>query len=383
MSKFWHLITHGNVEKDFYVKNKKQLRERNVKMLKVAFTFAVAVDVILLILSYTMPLLDNMKGFYTFFTAWYILWEILTFTVLSKNQHFAKFFYGILSGSVLTMTALAGSYYSKDLCAVVFLVFLIFIPGLYVNKPTCCVTTTVLSGAIFCLMVAYFKTDPYIISVDITNTVFSVVVGIVFNLYSINIHLQNIQSSIILKEQSTTDELTALPNRRSFNKSIGDYFDACQDHELVIIMMDIDYFKKYNDTYGHLKGDECLAMVGKSLAKTAQQYGVFVARYGGEEFIVIDSEHGGKMAAEIAEAFIRNIEALHIENKGSDSQYVTLSAGYAACPGRSVDNYMQLINMADEALYQAKRSGRNCFRAYDGPVSGGRETARKLVDVSK
>lgn len=282
MSDFLYLVTHGKVEKDFYRKHNHQLCERNVKMLKLSFTFAAVINIMLFVFTFSVSILQEMKVFYGFFSIWFVVWEFLTFTILTKHHNLAKLFYAILAASALILTALAGSLYSKDMCTVTYFVFLIFIPGLYVNRPTYCIMTTVISNSIFCMMVVYFKSDPYIINIDIINAIFCGIVGIVFNFYSINMQLENIQSSIILKEQSTIDELTALPNRRCFNRKIDDYFSCALIGEISIIMMDIDYFKIFNDTYGHLKGDECLSRVGNMLALTAKKYGVFVARYGGE-----------------------------------------------------------------------------------------------------
>lgn len=333
------------------------MRERNVKMLKMGFTCASVVCILILLLSCFSETFQELKGFYLFFSLWFVAWEVLTFTVLVRHHVYAKLFYGVLSGTSLTITAIAGSYFSPDMIAVTYLVFLIFIPGLYINRPTCCITTTILSGTIFCFMVVYFKSDPTVVYIDIVNTIFCMVVGIVFNLYSINVQLENIESSVILKEQSTIDELTGLPNRRCFNRSIEDYFESCGC--LSIVMMDIDFFKRYNDTYGHLMGDDCLAQVGACLRRTAQEHDVFIARYGGEEFIAIDYKNGPDTAKIIADAFVHNIAALQLANEKSDFRYVTLSAGYATYPESGAQNYMQLINFADAALYQAKSLGRN------------------------
>lgn len=175
-----------------------------------------------------------------------------------------------------------------------------------------------------------------------------------------NIHLKSIQSATILKEQSNVDELTTLPNRRCFNHFIEDYFASCNHQEVSIIMMDIDYFKKYNDAYGHLKGDECLKMVGRTLKMVAKKYGVFVARYGGEEFIAIDYKNGDNQIRQITDSFVKAVDCLGISNKCSSYNCITLCAGYASYKPSGAKDYMQLIAFADESLYKAKTSGRNC-----------------------
>lgn len=357
------VLTHGNVDENFYKENIKQLRTHNVIMIKLGFSFATIITTIILLFASTTEILAEVKTFYIIFTSWFIFWEILTFTVLSKHHEYARFFYGVFSFTVLFMTALAGTLYSKEMYAVTFFIFLIFIPGLYVNRPNYCITTIVLSAIIFCLMSIYFKTDSYIITVDIINTSFAVFVSIIFNLYSVTMQLQNIQSSTNLKRLSVTDDLTKLPNRRSFNNRIDSYFTK-NYRDVVLFMIDVDFFKKYNDTYGHLKGDECLSRIGYSLNKIAKQYNIFVARYGGEEFVAVGTTSDIVVIKEIAKEFLKSVEEQCIVNERSIYQYVTLSLGYASYVESNAKDYMQLINFADEALYQAKRNGRNQAISY-------------------
>lgn len=161
---------------------------------------------------------------------------------------------------------------------------------------------------------------------------------------------------------STTDSLTGMANRR--------HFENCYDSEwrravrtqdsLAIIMIDIDFFKNYNDEYGHQGGDECLKEVSAALMLHAQRSGELIARYGGEEFIVLLPRMSLAGAQHVAETMCYKINQLGIEHNASDLKKVTISLGVAAVIPNLEDNPDTLIKDADRMLYQAKASGRNC-----------------------
>ncbi len=158
------------------------------------------------------------------------------------------------------------------------------------------------------------------------------------------------------------DGLTQLPNRRTFDKEFADMWQSHRQNgwPLTIIMCDIDFFKKYNDTYGHQAGDDCLVSVAQALQGGLRPGdGGLVARYGGEEFIFLLPQCDVERALAIAENGCREIEGLRCKHESSEvSMWVTLSLGVATIvPGR--DNAAALLKLADNALYEAKESGRN------------------------
>jgi len=165
-----------------------------------------------------------------------------------------------------------------------------------------------------------------------------------------------------LKNLSLTDELTQLNNRRSFNETLKREINrAKRDKQYVAFMMvDIDFFKLYNDNYGHLEGDEALKKVAKSLEQSFQRSQDFVFRLGGEEFGVLLTECDEKSCKISALTMCENIKKLHIEHKKSKiNKYITISAGmiYIKVDDTVDENY--LIKKADDALYEAKESGRD------------------------
>ncbi len=161
-----------------------------------------------------------------------------------------------------------------------------------------------------------------------------------------------------------TDGLTEVPNRRYFDKQLQvEWKRAIRSQEyLSLIMLDIDYFKKYNDQYGHPVGDICLIQVAKAAQKQMKRPGDILARYGGEEFAVIlpDTDITGAIA--IAKSIQRAVQELNIPHqKAKNKKIVTVSMGVASLIPKASLSPSQLITIADEALYRAKEQGRDQF----------------------
>jgi diguanylate cyclase (GGDEF)-like protein len=165
-----------------------------------------------------------------------------------------------------------------------------------------------------------------------------------------------------LSELTVTDALTGLANRRHFDAVIIDEWSRAgrTGQALAVIMLDIDYFKLYNDGYGHQAGDACLRQVAKVLQSGVQRPGDLVARYGGEEFVVVATDADLTTARELAENMRRSVEALSIPHEYSrTAKVVTVSMGLAVMNAGDKLQPEELLQHADEALYRAKDRGRN------------------------
>jgi diguanylate cyclase (GGDEF)-like protein len=165
-----------------------------------------------------------------------------------------------------------------------------------------------------------------------------------------------------LQRLSVLDDLTQVANRRRFDEALNEEWQRLSRDRapLSLIFCDIDYFKLYNDTYGHQTGDDCLRAVADTIGTNCQRPGDFVARYGGEEFIVILPNTEAEGAVHLAEDIRQEIERLKIPHMRSQvSPYITLSLG-VSCVSPSADITPEsLIGVADKALYEAKNQGRN------------------------
>lgn len=175
-------------------------------------------------------------------------------------------------------------------------------------------------------------------------------------------HLELKKYRDMLEKQSLIDGLTGISNRRHFDDVFErEWRRAWRSSEsLALVFLDIDFFKKYNDCYGHLAGDDCLRRVGRALKDLIKRSGDVVARYGGEEFVVVLPATSLENAALVGEKVRENIESLKVEHKMSDvSEYVTVSVGVAAIIPKANIEPASLLVVADNALYHAKRQGRN------------------------
>jgi diguanylate cyclase (GGDEF)-like protein/PAS domain S-box-containing protein len=176
------------------------------------------------------------------------------------------------------------------------------------------------------------------------------------------IEIQLRESNLLLRRISSLDGLTEIYNRRAFDEflqSEGTF--ACRHNTPIsLLMLDIDYFKKYNDTYGHILGDECLKTVARKLEDFFHEKGHYAARYGGEEFAVVLPNTDSLKAYQLAEEFRNIIHSMQIENPNSKvSDYVTISIGLSSLFPKDDHEVKHLLHHADRSLYQAKKNGRN------------------------
>ncbi len=166
----------------------------------------------------------------------------------------------------------------------------------------------------------------------------------------------------IAQTNANTDSLTGLANRRYFDEILNAEFSRLKRSglPLSLIMLDVDRFKKFNDCYGHLAGDDCLRRLGTTIKTIAGRSTDITARFGGEEFVIILTETDQIGAATLAERIQQAVEALAIPHAGSDiSDYVTVSLGAATVYPTNMVSPDQIVALADQALYRAKEAGRN------------------------
>jgi len=189
-----------------------------------------------------------------------------------------------------------------------------------------------------------------------------------------------------LQHLAGSDSLTQVANRRRF--------DTCLDQEwrrmareqapLSLILCDIDFFKSYNDTYGHQAGDDCLRQVARAISRSVRRPADLVARYGGEEFAVILPNTNAEGAIHIAEKVRSEVKALEIANANSQiNNWLTLSIGVASILPCYESSPVILISEADKALYQAKAQGRDQVVLGSIPVSSCQKSSQNIFTYDK
>lgn len=183
----------------------------------------------------------------------------------------------------------------------------------------------------------------------------------------INVSTELEEANAELKKLVNIDGLTGLANRRYLDKYLRmEIARSLRNSEPVsVILCDVDFFKKYNDHFGHLKGDDCLKDVARALTVGCKRTTDLVARYGGEEFGIVLPDTGLTDAGRVAERMRSNVEMLKEAHPESDLGVVTISMGVCSLVASSKEQSEEVLKKADEALYEAKQAGRNCVQFYN------------------
>ena len=263
---------------------------------------------------------------------------------------------------------------------VVFIPFLMVSSLFVVASPVFTLLLTLSAPIVFIISSMLLK-SPGHFQTDLLNISFAAQTAIIFS-WLINVfRLSAMSNSIKLEEernryqfQSITDELTNLKNRRDFDNKFNRYLTDYRENDifLCLAIADIDYFKEYNDHYGHLAGDECLRAVGTALLKPWDNKSVYVARIGGEEFALLWFEKEKRDVQNIALQLHTRVSGLKIPHaKSTVSEYISLSIGVCVVQSKKENNAQDAIyKIADNALYEAKKDGRNRVVIFNGDERG-------------
>lgn len=210
---------------------------------------------------------------------------------------------------------------------------------------------------IFGIMIYMAKVFGYLPRTFFTENIFQI--GSLIEMVLLSLALSSRVNE--LKNQSHTDALTDIPNRRRFDEFLNQEFQRTRrsQQSLSLLMIDIDHFKKFNDEYGHSQGDRVLKNVGNQLRALIRKP-MMPFRFGGEEFAVILPRTDGKNARIIAERLRQ-----HICSKRIGQHQITVSIGLASHQSQTFTDPLDLLNAADEALYAAKEAGRNCVMIFN------------------
>ena len=199
---------------------------------------------------------------------------------------------------------------------------------------------------------------------DLVNMIACYFIGNFGGLIIRSSRIQALESSRIVAMQRDTDELTTLPNRRKLFHELRKSSDGRAHPIKCLFIADIDFFKKYNDTFGHPAGDEVLKKIGDYFQKYDDETGFELFRYGGEEFVGIYRAPAEIDYTAAAHRLCKEVRDLKIERALPDLPYITVSVGYAIAEKAHPVGYEDFISMADSALYEAKNHGRNCTIEY-------------------
>jgi diguanylate cyclase (GGDEF)-like protein len=189
---------------------------------------------------------------------------------------------------------------------------------------------------------------------DTINCLCFAILGCYLGNLMVSVRLESYEAHRLLTIQKETDVLTGLFNRRRLFETLAVLETTDTEKPSGIMMLDIDYFKTFNDNYGHAVGDRYLSSLGEALKASTQNLRIQFYRYGGEEFLAIAYGYGMKELLSIAESLRTTIQGIGVEG-----YYTSASIGVAYCGDEQVRNYENVIDRADRAAYAAKSSGRN------------------------
>jgi diguanylate cyclase (GGDEF)-like protein len=286
--------------------------------------------------------------------------------LLGASFYFALFL--LFRLSVMKRYALGGLY----VCFLVFFLFAIYLS--VIHSPG--MRATILLGA-FCIMplgfidrparmnlfaafwlvvhtILAFSLKPQYALDDTINCLCFAILGCYLGNMMVWVRLESYEARRLLTIEKETDVLTGLFSRRKLFETLAVLETADAEKPSGILMLDIDHFKNFNDSYGHAAGDKCLGYFGEVLTKFARNFRLYFYRYGGEEFVAMAYGYTGKELFSIAESL-----RIAVQSADMGGHQITVSIGAAYCGDEQVLNYEKVIDRADQAAYAAKHAGKN------------------------
>lgn len=340
--------------------NKKDINERNYRILLVTLI------AVLIIYICSIPVSIIVEDYKVMFIPYLIVIGVLSF-ILSLIWLFRKVFKKhvlFFSYFLLTVFYLYLSFSSivlqPDMVCITILFFLFLNPVIILDYEWRIDLFTAMNSVVYMLLVLVFKNNDTKVH-EIFNVLSTLSLCLFLSHFSNKMMIDNIDLKRIAEEAAKTDYLTGLRNRIEL-------FDVLKKENSItgVLMLDIDFFKAYNDTYSHQMGDECLKAVANVLSDITKTYNdIRFYRYGGEEFVGIVKNGFNEVSIyDIAQRIRNNVWDLNIEHIKSNHNRVTVSIGYTIVKEQEEFDYKVMLSQADSALYKAKNNGRNKVEEY-------------------
>lgn len=359
LKKLRNYLFYCGIERDEYNAIKKDAYISNFVIWKSLHYLMAATFLVLYFISLSTSVVRHNALLYLLGTI-YSVAVIILFSFLKKDSLIAQFIIYI-SISLLFLFGGFVSLNNPNVPAATFIAFLLITPLFMIDKPFFMAIELSVVAAIFLIYMHGVKPEN-IWKIDLVNVVTFTIVGIFFNVIENAIRIKEFVLTREIKIQKDSDELTGLKNKGALTREINKYLQNKTNNKGIMFMLDIDKFKKINDTYGHDIGDSVINQLGTFLANTFVSNEI-VGRFGGDEFIVFikdtdDLEAARKEAAELVSGAA---ETIHLPVAG---EKVSISIGVAIYQGIE-NNYSELFKKADIALYEAKADENNRFSVFE------------------
>ncbi len=351
-------ICYCGIEKEEFKEVKKDAYASNFQIWRVLhIVMDLAFAGLFIFASFSELAKDNLYFYLGAFI--YSVIATTSFFFLKKKSIIAQLII-YLSISVLFLFGCFITQNKPNTPAITFIAFLLITPLFMVDKPYFMATELIVASAVF-LVWMYFVKEPEIWKADLMNTIIFTIIGILIHVIVNSFRIKEFVLIQQIKKQKDTDELTGLTNKAALTKEINDFLKKNPAGKGLLFVLDVDFFKSINDTYGHDVGDDTLRELGQYLGNKFNS-GEILGRFGGDEFIIFfkntdDLEFADKVAHEIID------EAADLVKLPTEEVKFGVSIGAATYQGKE-KNYSELFKKADIALYKTKANRKIHYEIY-------------------
>ena len=330
-------------------RHKNAIKNYNQQSIVPAFLISLFILFIPMTLSiFRQSMRSTLTAYLATFFAVFIVFLLNKVTAIKNKPLILIYTFGLIW---YALTAYLSLYRFSDRPAGTLLIYFVVAPLLFIDKSY---KINVYMTTLFLLhlIIAYQIKGPELASIDLINTSSSVLIGMMFGRLFLVSRLENFEIEKQLIIEKETDFLTGLFNRRK----LFEHYEMIQslDRKLFIMMMDIDEFKDYNDTFGHISGDTTLINFSNLLKDIHKEYPIYFYRFGGEEFIGVSTEVSKDIFLDIAEKIRVQTPKIKMPDRP-----ITVSIGVTSCSNVKDKHVDQVLELVDKALYEAKRQGKN------------------------
>ncbi len=361
LRKIRNYVFYCGIEKEEYKALKKDAYVSNFEVWRFLHCLMTAMFTFLTICSLTVDIMKPNRVYYLCLLIYSTVVTILFFFVLKKDAIVAQLII-YLSMSMLFLFGAFITQNKPDTPATTFIAFLLITPMFMIDKPYFMAIELSAASAIFMVWMYYVK--PYEIwKVDAANIIIFALVGIFIHVIANSIRIREFVLTRKIRIQKDTDELTGLKNKGAVTREINEFLSDESKDKGILFILDINYFKSINDTYGHDVGDSVIRQFGLFLNDTFSADEI-VGRFGGDEFIVfIKDTDNTAVADEAARRIVDGVADSVVLPDGG--QKISVGVGIAVYQGVE-KNYSELFKKADVALYKTKADRTLGYSFYDG-----------------
>ena len=348
-------VSYGGQNKTFFKEQRNRIAATNCALMS---KFCYAISFILFFAYVGSFFLSYLAARSTIFIVAYVVFVALALLMgylPKRNITLSRYLFFVYIFIIYIFGFLVGITYEFGYDGIIFNALTILVPVVFTISVFAAVAFLVPIHVLYYVFCFIFLPETSV-SICIIHALVCLLSSLIIHSFVLSSKVYVLAVNEQLRMMCEIDELTQLPNRRSFNQFISSAF--APNANLNLAIADIDNFKDYNDHYGHLGGDEVLVSVSEKFADFADTNSIFVARYGGEEFVFVDNRHTPSEFAKLLNDLNNSIYNLNLENAQSPHGRISLSIGIASRDSSA--DYESLIVNADVALYKAKRTGKNC-----------------------